>query len=60
MGQRQALAALQVTDHLYKEGKITKEERERIGDTFLNRLCKSLLKIKEIERQRAKHSDDGK
>jgi len=47
MGQRQALAALQVTDNLYKEGKITKQERERIGNAFLNRLCKSLLKIRQ-------------
>lgn len=52
MGQRQALVALQVTDHMYKEGKITKEERERIGNAFLDRLCKSLPKIKETERQR--------
>ena len=43
--------------HLYKEGKITKEERERIGNAFLNRLCKSLLKIREIEHRRA--NDDG-
>lgn len=45
MGQRKALEALLITEKLYKQGRITLQERDRIGDLFLKRLVKSLIKI---------------